>query len=96
MLASSRTYDITKESDLILLPSKHTLCDYTHWLKLKSGFNGNVADFLRNEIKLDTLPKWKSTLMFNNFMSHLIYCSPVWRPRFIRHSTFGKSSTEGH
>ena len=49
MLASGKT----------LLPSKRTLRDHTHWLELKPGFNTNVVDYLRNEIKIDTLPEWK-------------------------------------
>jgi len=59
MLASSKTYDIIKESGFIQLPSKRTLRDYTHWLKLKPGFNADVVNYLREEIKIDTLPDWK-------------------------------------
>ena len=59
LLTSSKTYDIISESGLIRLPSKRTLQDYTHWIKLKPGFNADVVNYLRDEIEIETLPDWK-------------------------------------
>lgn len=59
MLTSSKAYDIMRESDLITLPSKRTLRDYTHWHKLEPGFDATVINYLRKEIKIDTLEDWR-------------------------------------
>ena len=48
-----------RESDLITLPSKCTLRDYTHWHKLEPGFDATVINYLRKEIKIDTLEDWQ-------------------------------------
>ena len=46
-----------RESGLIFLPSKRTLQDYTHWLKLKPGFNADI--YLKQEINIDKLEDWQ-------------------------------------
>ena len=53
MLTSSKTYEILKDSGFIYLPSQRTLKDYTHWTKLKPGFNADVFNFLKGEAKVD-------------------------------------------
>ncbi|XP_065891694.1 uncharacterized protein [Dysidea avara] len=59
MLTSGKTYDIIRESGFIRLPSRRTLRDYTNWMKLKSGFNAELLNYMREEFKIDTLPPWK-------------------------------------
>ena len=59
MLTSGKTYEIIRESGLIFLPSKRTLQDYTHWLKLKPGFNGDIFNYLMQEINIDKLADWQ-------------------------------------
>ena len=59
MLTSSKTYEIIRESGFICLPSKRTLCDYTHWIKLKPGFNAEVFTYLKTEAKVDQLTDWE-------------------------------------
>ena len=59
MLTSGKSYDILRESDLICLPSQWTLWDYTHWLKLKPGFDSSVGDYLITEAKIDNLADWQ-------------------------------------
>ena len=67
-------YDIISESGLIHLPSKHTLRDYTHWIKLRPGFNADVVNFLRDEIKIETLPEWKKLDFLYNHHYYLVTC----------------------
>ena len=59
MLTSSKTYEIIRESGFILLPSKRTLQDYTHWIKLQPGFNADVFEYLRKEVNVDGLSDWE-------------------------------------
>lgn len=62
MLTSGKSYDILRESGFISLPSRRTLRDYTHWLKLKPGFDSNVINFLIAEAKIDTLADWQKLI----------------------------------
>lgn len=55
MLTSSKTYEIIRDSGFIHLPSQRTLFDYTHWIKLKPGFNAEVFNYLKTEAKVDQL-----------------------------------------
>ena len=59
MLTSGKSYDILRESGFICLPSRRTLRDYTHWIKLKPGFDSSVVDYLITEAKIDTLADWQ-------------------------------------
>ena len=59
MLTSSKTYEILKDSGFIYLPSQRTLKDYTHWTKLKSGFNAEVFNYLKSEAKVDKMADWE-------------------------------------
>ena len=69
LLTSSKTYDIISESGLIRLPSKRTLQDYTHWLKLKPGFSADIVNHLRDEIEIETLPDWKKLDLISLYIS---------------------------
>ena len=59
MLTSGKAYEIMRESRLICLPSKRTLRDYTHWHKIKPGFDAIVINHLRKEAKVETLAEWQ-------------------------------------
>ena len=59
MLTSSKTYEIIRESGFISLPSKRTLQDYTHWIKLQPGFNVDVCEYLRKEMNVDGRSDWE-------------------------------------
>ena len=59
MLTSSKTYEIIRESGFISLPSKRTLQDYTHWIKLQPGFNADIIEYLRIEANVDGLSDWE-------------------------------------
>jgi len=59
MLTSGKTYDIIRDSGLISLPSRRTLRDYTHWMKLTPGFNAEVINHLRREANVDSLASWQ-------------------------------------
>lgn len=59
MLTSGKTYDILRESGFICLPSKRTLRDYTHWHKIRPGFDATIINHLREEAKIDTLADWQ-------------------------------------
>ena len=61
MLTSSKTYEVIRESSFISLPSKQTLQDYTHWIKLWPGFNADVLENLRNEVNVDALSEWQNS-----------------------------------
>ena len=58
-LVPGKTYEILCESGLLHLPSKRTLRDYTHWHKIKLGFDATVINHLREEAKLDSLADWQ-------------------------------------
>jgi hypothetical protein len=38
MICSPKAYDVMRDSDLLVLPSKRTLKDYTHWFKPKASY----------------------------------------------------------
>ena len=59
MLTSGKSYDILRESGFICLPSRRTLRDYTHWSKLKPGFDSSVVNYLITEAKIDNLADWQ-------------------------------------
>ena len=59
MLISGKAYEVMQESGLICLPSKRTLRDYTHWHKIKPGFDATVINYLRKEAKVDSLADWQ-------------------------------------
>ena len=59
MLTSSKTYDIIRDSGFISLPSRRTLRDYTHWMKMRPGFNAEVINHLRKEANVDSLASWQ-------------------------------------
>jgi len=59
MLTSGKAYEIMRESGFICLPSKRTLRDYTHWHKIKPGFDATVINHLREEAGVDTLADWQ-------------------------------------
>ena len=61
ILTSGKSYDILRESGFICLPSRRTLRDHTHWLKLKPGFDSRIIDCLITEAKIDTLPGWQKS-----------------------------------
>ena len=43
MVTSGKTYNILHKSGFICLPSKRTLRDYTHWHKLRLGFDTHIG-----------------------------------------------------
>jgi len=59
MLTSGKAYEIMRESGFICLPSKRTLRDYMHWLKIKPGCDATVINHLREEAGVDTLAEWQ-------------------------------------
>ena len=63
MLTSSKMYEIIRDSGFIHLPSQRTLCDYTHLIKLKSGFNAEVFNYLKIEVKVDQLADWEGCVI---------------------------------
>ena len=74
MLTSGKSYDILQDSGFICLPSRRKLTDYTHWLKLKPGFNSSVIDYLIMEAKIDSLADWQKSefVCFAIFVSSFI------------------------
>ena len=59
MLTSSKTYQIIRESGFICLPSQRTLKDYTHWTKLRPGFNADMFNHVIREAKVDEMEEWR-------------------------------------
>lgn len=55
MFVSPQAYDIMRESNVITLPSRRSLRDYTNWYKAKAGYQVEVFDQLRKYIKIDKL-----------------------------------------
>ena len=39
----------------VVLPSEHTLCDYTHWVKLSPGFHLDADKHLKDEVNTDSI-----------------------------------------
>ena len=56
---SSKTYQVIQESGFICLPSQRTLKDYTHWTKLRPGFNADLFNHLMKEAKVDQMESWE-------------------------------------
>ena len=59
MLTSGKAYDVIRESGFVHLPSRRTLCDFTHWHKIRPGFDATVVNHLRKEAQVDTLADWQ-------------------------------------
>ena len=55
MMVSPLSYDIVRNSGIMILPSRRTLLDYTHWMESKSGFQVEVFQQLMSDIKVDAL-----------------------------------------
>ena len=55
MLTYGKSHDILQQSGFICLSSRQTLRDYTHWLKLKPGFDSSVVNYLIIEGKINNL-----------------------------------------
>ena len=52
MLSSPKVYNIIRESGVIILPSQHTLKDYTHWFRSDVGFQNEAFEQLRDDSKV--------------------------------------------
>ena len=50
-LTSSKAYNIIRESEFVVLPSRRTLRDYTNYFKSKPGFQIQVDTLLQEESK---------------------------------------------
>ena len=59
MLTSSKPYEIMRDSGFVCLASQRTLRDYTHWVKLKPGFNAEVFNHFKVEAKVDQMAEWE-------------------------------------
>lgn len=55
MLASPLAYDIIRESGFLILPSRRTLIDYTHWYNPTSGFQVEAFEQFMKDAKVDGL-----------------------------------------
>ena len=55
MLCSPKTYDVIRDSGIIILPSKRTLKDYTHWFKSDVGYQNEVFQQLYEDFKVSEL-----------------------------------------
>ena len=58
-LLSSSAYHALRTSGFVKLPSERTLRDYTHFFKVRSGFQVEVDKMLVRDMKLEELPEWK-------------------------------------
>ena len=58
-LLSSSAYHAKRSAGFIKLPSERTLRDYTHYFESKTGFQEEVSDQLRKELKLSELSEQK-------------------------------------
>ena len=52
MLSSPKAYNIIRESGVIVLPSKRTLKDYTHWFRSDIGFQNEAFQQLQEDYKV--------------------------------------------
>ena len=43
----------------VLLPTRRTLNDYTHWITPKPGYQYEIEEFLMKEIKVESLEDWQ-------------------------------------
>ena len=57
-LLSSSAYHSLRSSGFITLPSERTLRDYTHLFKADTGFQSEVDDMLRREVKSEAWMKY--------------------------------------
>jgi hypothetical protein len=52
MMVSPSAYNILRESDVLILPSKRTLLDHTHFFARRSGFQSEAFQYLYEDIKV--------------------------------------------
>ena len=62
-LLSTSAYHALRTSGFMKLPSERTLRDYTHYIKARSGFQGDVDQELVKEAKLNELPDRKKHIV---------------------------------
>lgn len=55
MLSSPKTYNLMRESGMILLPSQRTLKDYTNWYKPQLGYQNETFQELMEDYKVAQL-----------------------------------------
>jgi hypothetical protein len=55
MLSSPKTYNIMRETDMLILPSQRTLRDYSQWFKPKTGYQNEVFIQLYEDYKVSAL-----------------------------------------
>ena len=55
MLISPAAYNVTRESNVLILPSKRTLLDYSNWHNSQSGFQMEVLQELYKSMKVSKL-----------------------------------------
>ena len=58
-LLSTSTYHALRTASFMKLPSERTLCDYTHYFKMKAGFSDAVDEMLTKEARLNEIPNGK-------------------------------------
>ena len=61
-LRSSSSYDLLHNSSVLVLPSDHTLRDYTHVLKAQAGFSQEADKQLQKEGRLDSISSYQRCL----------------------------------
>lgn len=55
MLSSPKTYNIIRESGMLLLPSQRTLKDYSNWFKPTVGYQNETFQQLSEDYKVKEL-----------------------------------------
>ena len=58
-LLSSSSYHALRTTGFLHLPSERTLCDYTHYVQARSGFQNDVDGDLKREANVTNLEEWK-------------------------------------
>ena len=71
MLTSSKTYDIIRETGFISLPSKRTLRDYTHWIRLKPDVSAELFNYLQKSQSKQSCRVAKVVAKYYSYMNIL-------------------------
>ena len=58
-LMSTATYHILPSSGFLHLPSERTLCDFTNYVRSRTGFQTEINEQLQKEISIESFPPSK-------------------------------------
>ena len=75
LISGPKTYDVIRDSEFFILPSRRTLRDYTNWTKTKIGYQMETLKMLMAEAeKLESYQRYDCILEKCTLLKHTMSC----------------------